>query len=629
MNTIEEYYREALAARLLALGTARQAILDQAPDATASLRRISHALRGSGGTYGYPEISAAARTVEEAPDSHLATMSEKLMDVIRGILATAAPRRVTLLIVEDDPDMAHLLQHTLQGANRTILVAATATGAEEVLQNHEVSLIVLDLMLPDMDGRHLLVRLRERPDTAALPVVVLSANETELARAECLAVGADAYFVKPFVAGAFTDAIRTLLQRVGDARRESRVDALTGLPNRPAFREAFSQALSLAARTGMPVSVGIFDLDHFKEINDSYGHAAGDRVLCRVAETMPVTLRQSDVLARWGGDEFVVLFPNTRRGGAVRAFEAAMEALARQRFESPTGKPFGVTFSAGVVEVRPGTSIEEAVIAADQILYRAKAAGRNRVMDAERLPPPSTRRVLLVEDDGMVAAHLLRDLTRDGFEVVHFSSGATALAAVHEGGFSVVILDVVMPHMGGFEVLRRLRSLPAFARVPIVMLTAMGRVEDVARAIDLGADDYLVKPVSPAELLTRIRRSLVRYETPVEPPGAHDPGPEKSSANRGKIAIRPPTGVRDLIPHYLQNRANDVTILRRALEERNFEILRRTGHSMKGSGGGYGFRGLTEIGDRIEAAALREDVVTVQSCVGELVDYLERVEVVS
>lgn len=632
MDTIDEYYREALAAHISAIEAAGQAMRDPARDAAGSIRRIAHSLRGSGGTYGYPEISEAAGAVEEAPDAQLAPRCERLMGVIRTVLASQAARRVCILIVEDDPDMAHLLQLTLQGGNRTIWLAGTGAEAEKVLENHDVSLIVLDLLLPDMDGRNLLIRLRERPQTATLPVVVLSAYGGPLARTECLAIGADAFIIKPFVPETFTDLIRTLLQRAGNAKREARVDALTRLPNRPAFREAYDRSLALAERTGMPLALGIFDLDQFKGINDGYGHSMGDLVLCRASEGVGKALRQSDLLARWGGDEFVVLFPNTSGTGAVKALETALGALAKQRFEPRAGETFQVTFSAGIVEVQPGTPIEDALIAADQSMYRAKEAGRNRVLGADKpvsVTASSAQKILLVEDDEKLAGQVRQDFSREGFEVVHFADGAEALSAFREGGVSAVILDVATAKTDGFEMLRRFRGLPACARVPIVALTGLGRMEDVARALDLGADDYVLKPLSSAELLARVRRSMVRYETTQEPPRPVRQVPQAKPEAAAKIVVRPPAVVCELIPGYLLNREKDVVILQKALEEGNFELLRRTGHSLKGNGGSYGFPGLTEIGGRLEGAALREDREAIRTGIGELVDYLARVEIVT
>jgi diguanylate cyclase (GGDEF)-like protein len=153
-------------------------------------------------------------------------------------------------------------------------------------------------------------------------------------------------------------------------------DALTGLPNRRCATDLFAQLARSAERNGSPLSVGLIDLDHFKRINDTYGHKAGDIVLQRFAETATGALRESDVLARWGGEEFLVLLPDTPVKKAYQSMARVRAALEQTRLL--TADAAAVTFSAGLAQFRPGESIEHTVERADFALYRAKSEGRNR-----------------------------------------------------------------------------------------------------------------------------------------------------------------------------------------------------------------------------------------------------------
>lgn len=154
-------------------------------------------------------------------------------------------------------------------------------------------------------------------------------------------------------------------------------DALTGLPNRRHITDLFAQMAKGAERTGSPLTVCLIDLDHFKRINDTYGHKAGDIVLQRFAGTATGALRESDVLARWGGEEFLVLLPDTRVKTADQSMARVRAALAQTRLVAAADAA-AVTFSAGLAQFRPGESIEHAVERADFALYRAKSEGRNR-----------------------------------------------------------------------------------------------------------------------------------------------------------------------------------------------------------------------------------------------------------
>ncbi|MGN6105903.1 MAG: diguanylate cyclase [Kofleriaceae bacterium] len=157
-------------------------------------------------------------------------------------------------------------------------------------------------------------------------------------------------------------------------------DALTGLMNRAAIEPRFTRERLLAERGRRALSVAIIDLDRFKSINDTHGHAAGDRVLRETARAIASTLRRTDIVARWGGEELVIALPDTDARRAGRAIEKALDAVRALAFEGADGQPFSVTFSAGVVAARTGEGLETAVARADGLLYAAKAGGRDRVL---------------------------------------------------------------------------------------------------------------------------------------------------------------------------------------------------------------------------------------------------------
>src|SRR5262245_19597461 len=344
MHDLKACYRQGLSARIGALEAARKALRAKAPEAAATIRRLAHALRGSGGTYGFPEISAAARFVEEVPDGLLDQEVDRLLSTLRPIAAVEGGK-AGILVVEDDPDISRAVQMRLAGPNREIFPAGSIAAAEQILEEHEVALVVLDLGLPDRDGRSLLIRLRERPGLAALPIIVMSGKDRRTTPRECFALGADAYFEKPVDLNTLAAAVATRLQRTAEASCEARQDSMTGLPNRAAFREACERARALAQRNREPLSLGILDLDRFKSVNDMHGHAVGDEVLRRAAGVLGRALRKGDLLARWGGEEFVVLLPATPRKGAVLCLERALDVMRRERYEGKNGVTFTVTFS--------------------------------------------------------------------------------------------------------------------------------------------------------------------------------------------------------------------------------------------------------------------------------------------
>lgn len=420
------------------------------------------------------------------------------------------PSRPRILVVGVDPLIVPMLSPKPPEAEREIRAVSSMAEAQEALAQETPSLVLLDLMLPDGDGRRLLSRLRENPETDSVPIIILSGVENARMRAECFALGADQFLEKPVDPAVLAVEVTSRLRRSEENRRRSRQDPLTGLPNRAAFHEAYRSALSLAARARLPLSLSLLDIDHFKSVNDTHGHNVGDDVLRRLTSTIRASLRDSDLMARWGGEEFSILFPNTALDGAIAALEKSLDAVRVEEFRGSSGMPFHVTFSAGVAEVASGATLEEGMAEADRHLYVAKAAGRNRVASARSAPAADRPRILIVDDDPPIVALVRHRLSREGFNVISAGDGPGGLDAARESRPDLIVLDVMMPGMDGFTVLKQLRAEPAYARTPVMMLTGLGEDASLVRAFDLGADDYMVKPFSPEELTARVRRLLRR-----------------------------------------------------------------------------------------------------------------------
>jgi diguanylate cyclase (GGDEF)-like protein len=508
MHDLKAWYRQGLAARIDTLEAAALLWRERPGEALDAIRRVAHALKGSGATYGFPGISRAAQALEEATEEAIEPRLAQLLQILRETGAGMEGPAVRLLVVTDDSVLLALLREWLAAPGRELLVVGGPTAAEQILDEQAIALVLLDLSPNGNDGRRLLLRLRDRPTTALLPLLVLTSPGAGPRQDECVALGADAVFEKPVEPRALAVAVAARLRRSLEIARESRQDALTGLANRAAFRDTCERARLLTQRTRQPLSLALLDLDRFKAINDLHGHAMGDEVLRRTAVVVAQALRTSDVLARWGGEEFVVLFPNTGLGGAALALDRALQALRQECFSTAEGVPFQVTFSAGVAEYSPGTATDFVLSEADRCLYRAKAAGRNCIVRADESLPPPRKRILFAEDDAAVAKVVSDHLGRAGFDVLHFTEGTAALAAAVDARAALVLLDVKMAELDGFEVLACLRRNAYLAQVPVVMLTAMNREQDIVRGFDLGADDYIVKPFSPAELVARVRRLL-------------------------------------------------------------------------------------------------------------------------
>jgi diguanylate cyclase (GGDEF)-like protein len=511
MKNLQELFWKAIAGQIASLENARKALEQGEAEAEETIRRIAHSLRGSGGTYGYPQVTVAAGSAVDAPTERLAGEAANLLSVLRE-LDPAAVAKTRILVVDDDPAITELLKYELSTVDREVLMANAAAEAEEHLRNTNCALIILDLVLPDVDGRNLLKRLRADPATTRVPVFVLSGTVSSKTRAECLALGADEYIEKPFDPGRLESLVSEYLRSGSASNGEHARDELTQLPNRAAFAEVFQHKLTHALQHNEPLALAIIDPDHFQRLNADHGRDVGDQALMQLTAIITKYLRKSDQIARWSEAQIVVLLPNTKVVDGIVALQKIRSALRQAPLCTENGEQLRLTISAGLADVTEAENAEEAVIRAGRFLLQAKQEGRNRVCSSvsEETGTKPTR-VLLAEDDKLIATIVIHRLERDGFQVIHYENGADAYEAVQDTVVDLAILDVKMPGMDGFELLGRLRKMPSFNRTPIVMLTSMGSERDIVRGLDLGADDYILKPFSPTELLARIHRLLRKY----------------------------------------------------------------------------------------------------------------------
>jgi len=510
MIELRNWYRDRLPVRVAALEEVRQQLEDRAPDSIDAVRRIAHSLRGAGATCGFPEITESARLLEEADELSLLDGVQNLIRTLNSVYSSSRTEKTSILIIEDDEDQARFMSAVLAAPGRELLEAHTASEAERILEEREVSLVLLDLILPDTDGRNFLARLSERASTARIPVIVLTVKRASQARAECFALGADDFIEKPVQAKALKLTVEDRLRLGPGLARQLGRDPLTGLLNRAAFRDAFNRMRAGIDDDREPATAAILAVDSFEQIVRSHRTRRANAVVRHVAAVLARSLRSKDVLARFNGCEFHVLFPKTDLRGTATALANALTALKESPFDLGNDGRLELSFSAGLESVMPGKTVDEVLGEADRHLHTAQEAGGARIVSAIDGLAPSRRKILVADDDELIRMVLQRLLEREGYEPLLFTNGRDLLAAAPQHSASMVITDGSMPVMDGFELVGQLRKLPGYSGVPIIMLTSMGSDRDVVRGFELGTDDYVIKPFSSAELLARIRRLFKR-----------------------------------------------------------------------------------------------------------------------
>ncbi|NOT28123.1 MAG: diguanylate cyclase [Acidobacteria bacterium] len=288
-----------------------------------------------------------------------------------------------ILIAEDEPVSRLRLQTTLQNWGYKV---TTAADGDQALQHMEKSdrpgIAILDWMMPNVDGVEVCRAIRATQAHGYVYVILLTSLDTEENMVAGFEAGADDYITKPFRVHELRARIRTgvriveLHQQLTSAAMH---DPLTGLLNRRAFFEIFEKEVARARRQQLPLALLMCDLDHFKEVNDQHGHPAGDAVLREAAQRLRSRVRSTDIVGRYGGEEFVLALPGCSLKQAVTIGEHLRDCISAEPFITPGGR-LNMTTSVGVVTTWDMAEAGHLLKTADEALYRAKANGRNRVV---------------------------------------------------------------------------------------------------------------------------------------------------------------------------------------------------------------------------------------------------------
>jgi diguanylate cyclase (GGDEF)-like protein len=310
-------------------------------------------------------------------------------------METRTVAKAKILLVEDDPVQANVAKEYLESSGYEITWADTGKAAIKVAKTEALDLILLDLMLPDLSGNEVCRWLKLNEDTKGIPIIIVSVKGSTEEKVSGLEAGAEDYLPKPYNEIELNARIYACLRTkaLQDELREKNrqleevllkveqlaiTDPLTELFNRRRFETAIENEFKRTMRYGSPNSCLMIDIDFFKKINDDYGHHTGDVVLKETAQVIKSCIRDIDIIARWGGEEFIILLPETKKEEALGVASRIREVMSGHSFSQIERQ---MTVSIGLAGV-PDPSIDNAeklIHAADLAMYEAKSKGRNRL----------------------------------------------------------------------------------------------------------------------------------------------------------------------------------------------------------------------------------------------------------
>jgi two-component system, cell cycle response regulator len=305
------------------------------------------------------------------------------VNVSDQLKSTGVEPRPKLLVIDDSPDVHRLLKARLRTEDVDMHEAMSGQTGLSMAQEQPPTLILLDLDMPEMDGFEVMRALKENKSTLDIPVIVLSGLQSSQDKVTAFDLGAVDYVTKPFDLTELRVRVRAAIrmqQLIRMLAQKAQLDGLTGLWNRTFFNQRLSEEIGRLSRRDGALSLAIIDIDHFKSVNDTFGHPAGDAVIQTLAKLLQRECRLTDSVCRYGGEEFGIIMPDTNPADArtlAERIRASLEAMSWPKHpERKVTASFGVASAVGTPLLTPEVWLERA----DQSLYAAKAAGRNRVI---------------------------------------------------------------------------------------------------------------------------------------------------------------------------------------------------------------------------------------------------------
>ena len=305
-----------------------------------------------------------------------------LMLAVDELTTPSDEEPLRILIVDDEPEVAAYHALLLEQAGMAVQQVNHPADALTALERFSPDLLLVDVYMPVCSGEELANIIRQQPEHVGLPIIYLSSETDSQKQLSAMTAGVEAFITKPVIPDELVSAVTLRAERLRLLRSLMTRDSMTGLYNHSTTTELISKALAQAHRDNTQHAMAMIDIDHFKAVNDTHGHLAGDQVIITLARLLKTRLRMSDIIGRYGGEEFVVLLKGVSDERACELIDALRHDFAQVDFHAG-GTRFRCTFSAGISRFPNHPSTESLRLSADQALYRAKHQGRNQVVTSK------------------------------------------------------------------------------------------------------------------------------------------------------------------------------------------------------------------------------------------------------
>ncbi len=508
IKSLQEKFIDILPKKIKALKVSLNYLDTNGDQALETIKNILHNIKNTARSYGYNEIGQIAEEIDHYEGDDLVRALNKFINELESVLGEQEVQKPTILIIDDDDLTTELVKTVLAPEGYRVIVAESSHKAHLKLAENRIDMVIMDIVLPDADGRSLMEDLKSQKDTLGIPVLVLSEETNPSVQKECLEIGAREFIVKPFEINRLVESV----QEHFPAERETNEHLFSGTISKNGMIKKFKIEKTRASKNSY-YSLAIIKIDNFQSIKYEYGQKVANQILNQYAEWIDQRINIKKYICQWYTDEFVLFLPQCKEEGVGQKIKGLLDFIKdhQSKFEDVKLEN---TFSAGCRQFDYDSYIEDAYVSVVNIVNEAEKHGGSQILCSHKCGPLPIHQVLLAEEDQIVSSLIIHRLERENYKVEHIKSGPEVLEKLRANpSFSIVILDVKLPEMGGFEIIEKIRNDPRTKNIPVIILTAMGKEHDVIHGLEIGANDYMLKPFSPRELLARVQR-FVRQAVP-------------------------------------------------------------------------------------------------------------------
>lgn len=470
---------------------------NESSEAEMQLRRIAHSLKGSCTLYGYHEIYDIANRVELSIGDEFTQSVGYFIDSLQNILSNS---KVDILVIEEDETVFMNIQGLFHDKEYQFEWARSAQEAEQRISQRNWNVIVLDLVLPDEDGRKLIRQWKQAPKTMHIPIIAISGDMNEEIKRECFLWGAEQHFTKPLPMEEIKSAVQSILL-LHPFREDMPRDFLL---DKQEFDDMFLSERSARHRSFLI----LFDLQYCHEITLRWGGHYGVRYLSQFVAWLIEEMGKTLVCLRWNNRQVLGLYQNADTSELHQRLNKLQLAAQSTLFDLPNQNKIPYTFHSSIMEIQEELMLDEMINALEHGLMNS-SENETVFLDSPQLKQIfEEHRILCVEDDDIIGAFLVQRLSRVGLVVDLVADGKSALEKIYYNNYSLIVLDIKLPRMDGYSVLENIRQTASYDSLPVLVVTSLGGKADADKAMQIGANDFIQKPFSPFDLINRVTKLL-------------------------------------------------------------------------------------------------------------------------